>query len=153
MRVGLIGCTKTKATERSLAKDLYTSPLFRGRRRWVEATCDEWWILSALHGVTHPDQPLNPYDDALTYKTERARRAWAQMALWQLAKKPWWDCPGGVVIEIHAGTPYVAHGLVDKLGEFGFTVELPAYGLMIGEQLRLYKNGPPIHDDQEVARA
>lgn len=150
MKVGLIGCVKQKASEMRPAKDLYTSALFRGRRRWVEQTCDEWWILSALHGVTHPDQPLRPYDVTLNTKTDRARRTWTEMALWQLAKHPWWDCPRGVVFEIHAGAAYIAHGLVNKLDEFGFTVELPAFGLKIGEQLQLYKQGPPVHHNQEV---
>ena len=56
MRVGLVGCVKKKGSSPAPAGDLYISPLFIGRRRFVEASCDRWFILSALHGLLDPDQ-------------------------------------------------------------------------------------------------
>ena len=50
MRIGLVGCVKTKGPEAAPAGDLYVSPLFVGRRRYVEAPCDRWFILSGLRG-------------------------------------------------------------------------------------------------------
>ena len=44
-RIGLVGCVKQKPRKPALAKDLYTSTLFEGRRRYVEQSCDDWWIL------------------------------------------------------------------------------------------------------------
>jgi hypothetical protein len=41
-RVGLVGCVKSKQPRRARAADLYTSALFRGRRSFVESTCDRW---------------------------------------------------------------------------------------------------------------
>jgi hypothetical protein len=47
------------------AGDLYVSSLFMGRRRFVEASCDRWFILSALHGGVDPDEVIEPYDESL----------------------------------------------------------------------------------------
>jgi hypothetical protein len=65
-RIGLVGCVKTKRSFASPGKDLYASPLFRGRRRYVEASCDRWFVLSALHGLVAPDEVLEPYDVTLS---------------------------------------------------------------------------------------
>jgi hypothetical protein len=40
---------KKKEDHELPARDLYVSPLFRGRREYVERSCDRWFILSALH--------------------------------------------------------------------------------------------------------
>src|SRR5437879_2590214 len=60
-RVGLVGCVKSKRSVPTAAADLYTSTLFVGRRRWVEASCERWFILSAKHGVVPPDELIEPY--------------------------------------------------------------------------------------------
>lgn len=44
------------------ARDLYVSPLFRKSMAYAEATCDRWFILSAKHGLVHPDEVIEPYD-------------------------------------------------------------------------------------------
>lgn len=62
MRVGLVRCVKGKLSRAARARDLYTSPLFVGRRRWVEATCDRWFIPSAKHGLVDPAAILEPHD-------------------------------------------------------------------------------------------
>src|ERR1039458_9944957 len=80
-RIGLVGCVKTKANSAQLAKDLYLSPLFIGRRRFVEITCDEWWILSALHGLVHPDDRIEPYDVALVNSSRLEKQRWSQTVL------------------------------------------------------------------------
>jgi hypothetical protein len=50
MRIGLVGCVKGKRSRPAPARELYTSALFLGRRAFVEATCERWFILSAKHG-------------------------------------------------------------------------------------------------------
>ena len=61
MRIGLVGCVKTKRTTGAPARDLYTSTLFAGRRRYVEQSSDRWFVLSALHGLVRDDEWLEPY--------------------------------------------------------------------------------------------
>ncbi len=135
-RIGLVGCVKQKAADTRPARNLYTSTLFDGRRAYVERTCDEWWILSAAHGVVHPDQPLAPYDVTLKNAGRAQRRAWTQQVLHQLDEH---THPGvGDVIEIHAGAEYRDYGLIDGLRDRGCGVEVPTQGLRIGDQLHFY---------------
>ncbi len=135
-RIGLVGCVKQKATDTRPARSLYTSTLFDGRRAYVEQTCDEWWILSAAHGVVHPDQLLAPYDVTLRNAGRAERRAWTQQVLDQLDEH---TRPGiGDVIEIHAGADYRDYGLIEGLQDRGCGVEVPTEGLRIGSQLHFY---------------
>jgi hypothetical protein len=137
MRVGLVGCVKSKQAGAAPARELYTSPLFRGRRAWVERSCDSWFILSAKHGLVEPDRVLSPYDETLTDLPRAARRAWSVGVL-QALKQALGDV-SGVVIELHAGSAYLNHGLVAGLRERGAVLERPVQGLSLGQQLAFYK--------------
>jgi hypothetical protein len=135
-RIGVVGCVKEKARRPSPAKDLYTSPLFRGRRRYVEKSCDEWWVLSAAHGLVHPEEVLAPYDVTLKDQGRPARRAWSASVLVAIEDRI--RPRAGDVFEVHAGADYRDFGLVDGLRAMGCVVENPTEGMPIGEQLRFY---------------
>jgi hypothetical protein len=140
-RIGLIGCVKSKRGRAAPAAALYTSPLFHGRRRWVEASCSHWYILSAKHGLVAPDEMLDPYDETLTTKGSRDRRAWADRVLAQLRNAV--EDVGRCDFEIHAGAAYTDHGLRSGLVSAGAGVALPVEGLVLGRQLAFYKYQPP----------
>ena len=140
-RIGLVGCVKSKRGSAAPAADLYTSALFHGRRRWVEASCSRWYILSAKHGLVAPDEMLDPYDETLTRKSSRERRAWADRVLAQL-RTALGDI-GRYDFEIHAGAAYTGHGLRSGLVSAGAGVTLPTEGLGLGRQLAFYKHQPP----------
>jgi len=140
-RVGLVGCVKSKRSGPTAAADLYTSTLFVGRRRWVEASCERWFILSAKHGLVPPDEVIEPYDEALTDKGRAERRAWAERVLAQLRERL--GELGRYRFEIHAGMPYVDHGLRVGLVAAGAEVVIPTEGLRQGEQLAFYRNRSP----------
>jgi len=60
----LIQCTKSKRDERAPARHLYDkSAYFRCMRAYAVATGEQWYILSAKHGLVDPDTELAPYDD------------------------------------------------------------------------------------------
>lgn len=60
----LIQCTKSKRDEPAKAKDLYDeSDYFVAMRDYAEATGEDWYILSAKHGLVDPETVLEPYDD------------------------------------------------------------------------------------------
>lgn len=136
MRVGLVGCVKTKRTSPSPARDLYVSTLFTGRRRYVEQSCDAWFVLSARHGLVRSDERLEPYDETLNDQSAEAKRRWAQAVLAGL------DSIGfdysSTTFEIHAGNDYRSFGLVEGLEQRGAIVEVPAAHLGQGEQLAFY---------------
>jgi hypothetical protein len=137
MRVGLVGCVKSKQSQAAPARELYVSPLFRGRRAWVERTCDRWVILSAKHGLVEPDRVLAPYDEILMDLPRAVRRAWSAGVVQALEHAI--GQVSGVVIELHAGSAYLDYGLVAGLRERGALLDHPVQGLTLGRQLALYK--------------
>lgn len=140
MRVGLVGCVKSKQHRPARAKDLYTSTLFSGRRQFVERTCDRWFVLSALHGLVDPDEEIEPYDVTLVDQDVAARAAWAAGVVDAIQHRL--ADLRGVTFEVHAGTAYRDFGLVDGLRALGARVDVPAEGLTFGEQLAFYNAGP-----------
>jgi hypothetical protein len=141
MRVGLVGCVKSKKDRPTAARDLYKSPLFAGRRRWVEASCDTWFILSAKYGLVDPSTTLAPYDVTLADVSARDRRRWSSAVLASLAQAL--GRLRGHTFEIHAGDAYADAGLSDGLKRAGATVTRPAAGLSLGQQLQFYASGQP----------
>jgi hypothetical protein len=137
-RIGLVGCVKKKADGPRPAKDLYLSALFAGRRHFVERTCDEWWILSADHGLVHPDDNLKPYDVTLKDAGRAARGKWSARVLATIDERV--RPTTGDVFEVHAGAEYRDYGLIVGLEETrGCVVEVPTEGMPIGRQLQFYK--------------
>ena len=137
-RIGLVGCVKKKTVVPRAAKDLYLSALFLGRQSFVERSCGEWWILSAKHGLVHPDEVLAPYDVTLKDASRPARKDWSEQLLSTIDKRirPEPDD----VFEIHAGAEYREFGLTAGLLARGCLIENPTEGLRLGEQLQFYSN-------------
>lgn len=137
MRVGLVGCTKSKLPDRARAEDLYSSSAtFRGRRAFVVRSCDRWLILSAKHGVLAPSDELEPYDVTLVGAPISVKRSWATRVTEEL--KEALGNIAGMTFEIHAGRDYWGYGLVDNLRRAGARVEIPTEGLSQGQQRRFY---------------
>lgn len=137
MRIGLVGCVKSKLRHAAPARDLYTSPLFRGARCAVERSCERWFILSALHGLVEPDRVLEPYERTLNTASPSQRRARAEQVLGQIDTTLGADLSGDT-FEAHAGRAYLAFGLVEGLEARGATVEQPLEGLGLGKRLAAY---------------
>jgi len=127
---------KSKQPVGARARDLYTSALFRGRRAYVERTCDRWFVLSAAHGLLDPDQMIEPYDVALKDALPSARSEWAAEVLRSIDETV--GDLGEHVFEVHAGSAYRDHGLVEGLRGRGAGVEIPTEGLNQGRQLAFY---------------
>ncbi|MDR7612231.1 MAG: hypothetical protein QN210_07440 [Armatimonadota bacterium] len=138
VRIGLVGCVKSKRAQPAPARDLYTSPLFRGARRFVERTCDRWFVLSAEYGLVAPETLLEPYERTLTTASPSERRQWAERVLGQLERELGRDL-SPYVFELHAGRAYLDHGLVRGILERGGRVERPLHGLGLGARLAFYR--------------
>ena len=135
-RIGLVGCVKDKASVARPAKELYQSLLFQGRRRYVEQSRSEWWILSALHGLVDPNDVLEPYDVTLNDASVLERRRWSDRVLDQITARI--EPAPGDSFELHAGINYRAFGVEVGLRDLGCGVECPTDGLRMGEQLSYY---------------
>lgn len=129
-RVALVSCVKSKRKFKSPARDLYTSPLFVGMRRYAERHADAWFILSAEHGVLAPDEIVTPYEKTLNRMLKAERLVWAERVRPQLLKVL---LPGTKVIVL-AGKRY-REGIVPFLEGKGFAVEVPMQGLKLGPQI------------------
>jgi hypothetical protein len=118
--VVLVACCGEKLPYAAPAKELYQSSLFKKSRRYAEKNGDSWLILSAKHGVVHPDATIEPYDQTLTGMNAKARREWAELVGRQLAANDKYT--------VLAGENYC--GWMD-----GFETTRPMKGLGIGQQL------------------
>jgi len=136
VRIGLVGCVKSKQAVSAPAAELYTSPLFLGRRAFVEATCDRWYVLSALHGLVQPEQIRDPYDRTLNDACAAEKREWSQAVIDALGREL--GSLRGMIFEIHAGRAYMDFGVASGLQREGAQIELPVAGLGLGQQLAFY---------------
>jgi len=136
----LIGCVKVKRLGRHRAKDLYTSPLFKGRRAWAEQSDALWFILSAKYGLLSPDEEIESYDQEMKQLSPRERQDWSGRVLSQLVGQ--YGSLSGKTVEIHAGVEYRNHGLVGGLNAQGAKVVVPLEHLGMGEQIAWYRGSP-----------
>ncbi len=136
MRIGFVGCVKGKADRPMPAQELYTSSLFIKRRKFVEESCDSWWILSAEHGLVSPNEILAPYDRALKDATVLEKRLWSAQVLDAVALRI--SVEAGAIAEFHAGKEYRDFGLSSGLLEAGWRIVNPTEGMRIGGQLQFY---------------
>lgn len=127
-RVWLVSCSAMKRSQPAEARSLYTSPLFRKSRALVERTGDPWLILSAEHGVVHPNRVLAPYDTTLSKMPKKDRLAWGRNVAAQLAQ----------IHEITPETELIAlagAAYLDPMRAAGVKVSDPLAGQQIGERL------------------
>lgn len=135
--IGLVSCVKSKRDEPAVPKDLYTSPYFRKMRRFAEAEHDDWWILSAKHGLLDPDgDPIEPYEETLTTATSAEREIWAEEVLRTMREERLVEKP--VVLVIHAGKAYTEPLLRMLQSIDTVEIENPTAGLAIGERMSWY---------------
>ena len=130
-RIALVSCVGKKLGSRAKARDLYQSPWFLKARAFAEATCDEWYILSALRGLVFPWQELAPYEMSMGSMNAQERRVWASLVSLRLAN----ELPVSVELVILAGVKYREH-LIPELLRWEVPVSVPMEGLGIGHQMQ-----------------
>lgn len=147
----LVTCVKSKAARPSAAKDLYTSPLFKKQRTYVEKMGVPWFILSAEHGLVAPNEWLAPYERYLPETPAYYRAAWGRWVAsrLELLAGPLQD----KVIEIHAGSTYL-DAVRPELEKCGARVVDPLRGLKMGPRLAWYGviDSEPSAEDNDVDR-
>jgi hypothetical protein len=144
-RIVLVGCVKTKLDRPAAAKDLYQSNLFRLARAYGERFGDEWYILSAEHGLVEPDRVLAPYDTTMRDVLDRpfGEREWADGVAARLtalgAEDTHWNGVGRADSAPKPDTKvvvvFLAGELYRRMLERWFVGEVPMRGLGIGEQM------------------
>lgn len=128
-RIVLISCASKKRSQKSKARDLYVSQLFKLNLRYAEQLApDQIFILSAKYGLVAPDEELEPYDLTLNTMPASEVKDWAAQILQQLSERT--DLQQDQFVFL-AGAKYRKY-LVPHIAH----VEVPFEGLTIGRQLR-----------------
>ena len=123
----LTQCVGSKRTQPCEAQQLYQSLLFDAQRQYAKCMGDRWYILSAEHGLVHPETVLEPYD---TFIDDVDTDTWADEVTTSL--------PEAETIVFTAGSKY-ATPIIERLDECVNTRE-PFSGLGIGERVKeMYK--------------
>lgn len=131
MKVGLVGCASQKLQRPAPARELYVSQLFRKASAYVEANTDRWYILSAKHGLVHPDTVLEPYDVRFGGKHQRDAGPiwdWADRVAGQLREEL--ADVSDVELIVLAGEQYRT-----VLYRTHYRATVPMEGMGIGQQL------------------
>lgn len=129
MIIGLVGCAASKLKRPARADELYTSQLFRKSAAYVAEHADDWYVLSAKHGLVHHEEVLEPYNVKLGDKAALPIWDWAEMVAHQLEV----ECgTGQPMLLVLAGEQY--RTFLRRVPESWPTM-VPMRGLGIGEQL------------------
>ena len=126
----LVSCVWSKKASPALAKDLYQSSWFFKARTYVELVGSCWFILSAEHGLVHPDELIEPYDMTLSTVGIAERRNWSRRVQQQMDER----MPDARCIVVLAGKRY-REFLMNYLGGRAATVHVPMAGMRNGQQL------------------
>lgn len=139
VRVGLVGCAKTKRAEASPARALYKSPLFALALAHAERACDETYVISAAHGLLPLDETVQPYDRSLRELPKKERLAWgSRVAESVRARFP--QLPLHVLVL--SGLEYAAP-ILSGARRYGWTIETPLARRSIGQRLAWFKEHAP----------
>jgi cytoplasmic iron level regulating protein YaaA (DUF328/UPF0246 family) len=110
------------------------SALFRSMRRYGEKYADQWFILSARHGLLRPEQVVVPYEQTLKAMSKQERLLWGEKVQKQLLKR----LPNRASVIVLAGERYREH-ICPFLVDHGYQVSVPMAGKKLGMQLRWLK--------------
>jgi hypothetical protein len=134
-KYALINCTKLKKDFPCSAKEMYLeSQLFRKAVQYISnQNYDDWFILSAKHGLLYKDTLIEPYDITLNNMNALQRKKWSKDVFEQLIKlEP-------QQFDFYAGQKYREY-LIPLLEDSGIQYQIPLVGKGIGEQLKFYND-------------
>ncbi len=131
MKIAFISCVSKKLDRPAKAKDLYISDLFKKSYTYTKKHFDQVYILSALYGLVHPDDIIEPYNKTLNKMKVAERKEWSFNVMRDLIK----IITDNDELYFFCGKNY-RRFLVDWLPN---KIHIPLKGLGIGKQLQWYK--------------
>ena len=126
MVIALVSCGKSKLAHKAMACELYTGTLFKLSYEYAINNSDQVFILSAKHGLVHPNTRIEPYNETLNGKSKHDQKKWAYKVLQTLPKADHYI--------ILAGENYRKY-ITQKMCSY----EVPLEGLSFGHQLQRLK--------------
>lgn len=132
MKIYLIACVKKKKEIACVAKEMYTSPLFKGAYKYAQKMqADKIYILSAKYDLLCENDIIEPYNETLNTKRKQEVCEWSNRVLSKLSKVANIEKDTFIFL---AGEKYRKY-IIPKLNHY----EIPLQGLSFGEQLAFYK--------------
>lgn len=128
--VCLVACTSRKGDQPAAAEFIYRSPLFSAARSYAERRGDQWFILSAKHGLLSPNDVIEPYNESLLSQSDAQRQEWAERVGQAFDVR----VPAGGRVIFLAGSAYRSH-LAPKFQSEGRETAAPMSALGIGSQV------------------
>jgi hypothetical protein len=125
-----VACTSRKGDQPAPAEFIYKSPLFSAARSYAEKRSNQWFILSAKHGLLSPNDVINPYNESLMSQSDSQRKEWSEGVHKAFAARV---PPGGRVIFL-AGSTYRSD-LAPRFEAEGRETAAPMSELGIGSQV------------------
>lgn len=77
LKIGILECGRAKRSPELFpvaAEVLYTGRNFGWGKQYVQATCDQWGILSAKYGLLMPSDLVKPYELAVKVARDRGAK-------------------------------------------------------------------------------
>jgi hypothetical protein len=144
----LITCSKEKGQKKAPAKDLYKSERFKYSRNLAEVYADQWFILSAKHGLLKPSDLITPYETCLHELDTTTRHKWYKMVINQLT--PYLNTDSQVV---YIGDEEYAQEISLFLSEKNIPLFMPFRHLMEENRILWLKQvQPSSHRMREVTK-
>lgn len=132
-RIVLISCVSQKRPQKSKAKDLYISTLFKYSIKYANLLKpDKIFILSAKYGLLNLEQEIEPYNKTLNNFSSKERKTWADNVISQLIEVSDIDEDEFIFLACEKYRKY----LLPYLNNY----KIPLEHLKIGEQLNYLKN-------------
>ncbi len=135
MKIALVSCTKVKANYTCVTREMYQqSTLFKKAIKFIEQKdYNEWFVLSAKHGLLKQHEVIEPYDLTLNNMRASERKIWAEIVLKQIENLKLHLSQ----VDFYAGIKY-RENLIPTLEQKGVNCTVPLQGKGIGEQLKFY---------------
>ena len=132
-KIVLISCSSKKLPNKSKAKELYVSPLFKKNFDYANSlNPDKIFILSAKYGLLDLEEEIEPYNITLNKMSKKEIEKWSKNVIEKLKEVA--NLEEDKIIFL-AGHNY-REFLIPEMKDY----EIPLKGLGIGKQLKFLKN-------------
>jgi len=133
MRIVLIPCSKTKACESTIARDMYKGTLFKKSLAYAEKlNPDSIFILSDKYGLIPLDKCIEPYDKDIRKFSSKEKKEWGERVIEQMRS-------AGLDLEKDTFIVFAGEDYCEPLSSAIKDICRPLKGLRQGEQLRKLK--------------
>ncbi len=132
MKIVLISCSSKKLENKTKAKDLYVSNLFKLSLKYAKSlNSDKIFILSAKYGLLDLEQEIEPYNLTLNNMKDEEIKEWADKVISELKNETSLENDEFVFL---AGEKYRRY-LLSEVKNYS----IPMQNLGIGKQLKFLK--------------